>query len=110
MSGDEPGELFGEQGATSAPPAHTTGLLPSQEIRALMRAREVRALQEIGEDQIQPASLDLRLGSEAWRVRSSFLPGPGPASRTGSAAFGMHRIDLARRRGAGEGLRLRRSA
>ena len=95
MSGDEPGELFGEQGATSAPPAHTTGLLPSQDIRALVRAREVQALEEIGEDQIQPASLDLRLGSEAWRVRSSFLSGPGASVEDRIEAFGMHRIDLA---------------
>src|SRR5690606_11838095 len=32
-------------------------------------------------DQVQPASLDLRLGSTAWRVRASFLP--GPATRVG---------------------------
>src|SRR4249920_3785421 len=29
------------------------------------------------ESQIQPASLDLRLGEVAYRVRASFLPGPG---------------------------------
>ena len=96
MSGDEPGELFGEQGPTSAPPAHTTGLLPSQDIRALIRAREVRAAEDIGEEQIQPASLDLRLGAIAWRVRSSFLPGPGARVDDRMAAFGMHRIDLSR--------------
>lgn len=94
MSGDEPGELLGEQAATSAPSAHTTGLLPSQEIRALIGAREVRAAEDIGEEQIQPASLDLRLGSEAWRVRSSFLPGPGASVEDRIGAFGMHRIDL----------------
>jgi dCTP deaminase len=94
VSADEPGELFGEQGATSAPPAHTTGLLPSQDIRALVRAREVQALEDIGEGQIQPASLDLRLGAEAWRVRSSFLPGPGASVEDRIEAFGMHRIDL----------------
>ena len=27
--------------------------------------------------QIQPASLDLRLGAKAWRVQASFLPGAG---------------------------------
>lgn len=75
-------------------PPHTTGLLPSQEIRALIGAREIRAVQEIHEDQIQPASLDLRLASEAWRVRSSFLPGPGASVEGRLAAFGMHRIDL----------------
>ncbi len=84
----------GEEGAKSAPPAHTTGLLPSQEIRALIGAREIRASQEIREEQIQPASLDLRLGSQAWRVRSSFLPGPGTSVEDRLASFGMHRIDL----------------
>lgn len=84
----------GEEGARSANPLHTTGLLPSQEIRALIGAREIRAVQEIHEDQIQPASLDLRLASEAWRVRSSFLPGPGASVEGRLAAFGMHRVDL----------------
>jgi dCTP deaminase len=43
--------------------------------------------------QIQPASLDLRLGREAFRVRASFLPGAAPlAERLGE--FEMHRIDL----------------
>jgi dCTP deaminase len=27
-------------------------------------------------EQVQPASLDLRLGASAWRVRAGFLPGP----------------------------------
>jgi dCTP deaminase len=94
VSGEESGELFGEQGVMSTPLAHTTGLLPSQEIRALIRAREVEAPEEIGEDQIQPASLDLRLGAEAWRVRSSFLPGPGASVEERIRAFAMHRIDL----------------
>ena len=84
----------GDKGARSAMPPHTTGLLPSQEIRALIGAREIRAVQEIHEDQIQPASLDLQLASEAWRVRSSFLPGPGASVEGRLAAFGMHRIDL----------------
>ena len=34
-------------------------------------------------DQVQPASLDLRLGERAWRVRASFLPGSGARSPTG---------------------------
>jgi dCTP deaminase len=94
VSGDEPGELFGEEGATSAPVAHTTGLLPSQEIRALIRAREIQALHEIGADQVQPASLDLRLGAEAWRVRASFLPGPHSRVEERLGAFGMHQFQL----------------
>jgi dCTP deaminase len=43
--------------------------------------------------QIQPASLDLRLGAEAFRVRASFLPGAAAlADRLGD--YEMHRIDL----------------
>ncbi len=79
----------------AAPPAYSTGLLPAQEIRALVRAREVQAACEIDEAQIQPASLDLRLGDEAWRVRASFLPGPEATVAERLAAFGMHRISLA---------------
>jgi dCTP deaminase len=54
------------------------GLLPRQRIRALIHHRKmVQASVEIEEGQIQPASLDLRLGSKAYRVRASFLPGLG---------------------------------
>ncbi len=50
------------------------GILPSQEIRELIRNGKVRARAEISEDQIQPASIDLRLSDKAYRLRSSFLP------------------------------------
>ncbi len=53
----------------------TTGTLPSQTIRELIRIGRIIAAPEIGEDQIQPASIDLRLGPVAYRVRASFLPG-----------------------------------
>jgi len=52
------------------------GLLPRQRIRALIAHRKlVRAAPDIEESQLQPASLDLRLGARAFRVRASFLPG-----------------------------------
>jgi dCTP deaminase len=41
----------------------------------MVREREITAVQDIVDDQIQPASLDLRLGKQAYRVRASFLPG-----------------------------------
>ena len=54
----------------------STGLLPAQLLRAAVRGGgEVLAAAPIGEDQIQPASIDLRLGEVAYRVRASFLPG-----------------------------------
>lgn len=51
------------------------GILPRQEIRKLIQRRRIRGLAEIETSQLQPASLDLRLGSRAYRVRASFLPG-----------------------------------
>jgi dCTP deaminase len=53
------------------------GILPRQRIRTLIRRKMIQASVEIDESQIQPASLDLRLGSKAYRVPASFLPGKG---------------------------------
>ncbi|MCU0838289.1 MAG: 2'-deoxycytidine 5'-triphosphate deaminase [Rhodospirillales bacterium] len=92
-AGEEPG-LFGEAGEAAAAARHATGLVPSQEIRAMIRGREIIAAADIGEEQIQPASLDLRLGPVAYRVRASFLPGPTATVMERIDAFGMHRIDL----------------
>jgi dCTP deaminase len=50
------------------------GILPSQEIMDLVRTGKILASDEIGEDQIQPSSIDLRLGPTAYRIRASFLP------------------------------------
>ena len=52
-----------------------TGIIPYQGIRALINEKMINALPEIEDDQLQPASLDLRLGPRAYRVRASFLPG-----------------------------------
>jgi len=57
--------------------AGTTGILPYQALAHMVRARAVKGVpQPIEPDQLQPASLDLRLGRTAYRVRASFLPGP----------------------------------
>lgn len=55
--------------------AKNCGLLPCQHIQALKNRKKIRAAADLQPDQIQPASLDLRLGRVAWRVRASFLPG-----------------------------------
>ncbi|MCC6889499.1 MAG: 2'-deoxycytidine 5'-triphosphate deaminase [Hyphomicrobiales bacterium] len=61
-------------------PLHLTvdqrGILPDAMIGALIRDGAIIAEYEFVQDQIQPASLDLRLGDIAYRVRASFLPGP----------------------------------
>ena len=54
----------------------TTGIFPSQRLRKMIEDEHVASLEPITQDQIQPASLDLRLGKRAYRVRASFLPGP----------------------------------
>jgi dCTP deaminase len=51
------------------------GILPWQEIRNLVRTGRIGASVEIPESQIQPASVDLRLGPIAYRVQASFLRG-----------------------------------
>ncbi len=80
--------------AASATAARATGVLPSHVLRELVRGGEVSASNPITEDQIQPASIDLRLGPVAHRVRASFLPGPDASVADRIAQLGMHEIDL----------------
>ena len=87
-------DLFPDPGAGSQEPMRGTGILPVQEIRALIRDKHIVAAAEITEDQIQPASVDLRLGSTAYRVRASFLPGPDLKVKEKIAVLGMHEVDL----------------
>ena len=55
--------------------AHEKGILPDRMIAALAKAGGILPTYDFTPDQIQPASLDLRLGEVAFRVRASFLPG-----------------------------------
>ena len=71
---DTNGKLFPHD--SEVVPARNTGVLPSQVLQGLVHSRVISALPDIEPDQIQPASLDLRLGRKAYRVRASFLPGP----------------------------------
>ena len=70
------------------------GVLPSQTLRAMIAAGQIRAETPILPAQLQPASLDLRLGQTAWRVRASFLAGQGRSVTERLADFAMHRVDL----------------
>lgn len=56
--------------------ARRPGILPFQHLRTLVRQGAMQAEAPITPEQIQPASLDLRLGSKAYRLLSSFLPEP----------------------------------
>lgn len=71
------------------------GILPRQAIRALIDAGGVVADEPVRADQLQPASLDLRLGSRAHRVRASFLPAAGEAIAEKLATVTLHTINLA---------------
>ncbi|MEM6497550.1 MAG: 2'-deoxycytidine 5'-triphosphate deaminase, partial [Pseudomonadota bacterium] len=53
------------------------GILPAQALKALIEQGKIALAEPLGTKQLQPASLDLRLGTSAFRVRASFLPGPG---------------------------------
>ena len=72
----------------------STGVLPSQALREAIARGEISADPAIAEPQIQPASLDLRLGEFAYRVRASFLPGRRASVRHKVEELAMHRIDL----------------
>ena len=70
-----------------------TGILPCQGIETLIATGAITSATAFDADQVQPASLDLRLGARGWRVRASFLPGKRlVADRI--ADVSMHTIDL----------------
>ena len=53
------------------------GILTDRMIAEMTQAGHILPSAPFADDQVQPASLDLRLGPIAYRVRASFLPGPG---------------------------------
>ncbi|MEM9716575.1 MAG: 2'-deoxycytidine 5'-triphosphate deaminase, partial [Pseudomonadota bacterium] len=71
-----------------------TGVLPSQHIATMIDRGEIVMIEPPVENQIQPASLDLRLGNVAYRLRASFLPGSGHRVADRLQHFKMHEIDL----------------
>ena len=97
MSASNQSQIAFENGpelpAAEAQP-RTTGILPSQEISNLIARGHIRATPAINPDHIQPASLDLRLGDIAHRVRASFLPGPNATVADKIKDLRMARIDL----------------
>ncbi|WP_394177182.1 2'-deoxycytidine 5'-triphosphate deaminase [Yoonia maritima] len=72
----------------------TPGVLADHQIRSLIAEGHIGATAPITDAQIQPASLDLRLGSTAYRVRASFLAGRSRKVKDRLADFKMHEIDL----------------
>lgn len=72
----------------------SAGVLPSQSIRELIQQKRVTADKPVTEEQIQPASLDLRLGDMAHRVQASFLPGRSATVEERVRDLRMSRLDL----------------
>ncbi|NNE58034.1 MAG: 2'-deoxycytidine 5'-triphosphate deaminase [Hellea sp.] len=72
----------------------TIGILPRQAIKALIKSRAIAAVDSIEPAQIQPASLDLRLGDTAYRLRASFLPGEDRNVLDCLQDMVMHEIDM----------------
>lgn len=70
------------------------GILPAEAIAALKASGAISCRKALDDDQIQPASLDLRLGKTAWRIRASFLPGAGVSVKDRLEDLALHDFDL----------------
>ncbi|MGH9606858.1 MAG: 2'-deoxycytidine 5'-triphosphate deaminase [Terracidiphilus sp.] len=87
---DDAPEIDGAQ----EPSASKSGILPAQNIRELIDRGCIEADSAIEDGQIQPASMDLRLGPVAYRVQASFLPGKFSKVEKRIKALQMAEIDL----------------
>lgn len=72
----------------------SSGVLPCQEIARLRAQGVVDSDRSFDPDQIQPASLDLRLGSRGWRILASFLPGRKNKVNDKLPSLNLHELDL----------------
>jgi len=81
---EAPGNIYGQR---------STGILPSHILRRVLARKMIVAADAIEDVQIQPASIDLRLGTTAYRVRASFLPGASTVQEK-LETLSSHAIDL----------------
>ncbi|MEO0566355.1 MAG: 2'-deoxycytidine 5'-triphosphate deaminase [Pseudomonadota bacterium] len=70
------------------------GVQSDTQIKAMIESGQIKAEFNVSEGQIQPASLDLRLGQTAYRVRASFLAGRNSKVADRLRDFTMHKVDL----------------
>lgn len=70
------------------------GILVDRQIDALIAEGAIGAGTPFLEGQVQPASLDLRLGEKAYRIRASFLAGKGATVAERLKDIALHEIDL----------------
>jgi dCTP deaminase len=71
------------------------GLFGRQKIRAMIGRKLIRSETPLEPSQLQPASLDLRISKEAYRVRASFLPGRGSSVRDRLQSLNAEPVSLA---------------
>ncbi|MDD9920978.1 MAG: 2'-deoxycytidine 5'-triphosphate deaminase [Boseongicola sp.] len=71
-----------------------TGVLPDSALKRMISEGAISAVPDVIDEQLQPASLDLRLGTKAYRVRASFLAQDGATISDRLNEFVMHEIDL----------------
>jgi len=71
------------------------GLFGKQKLKAMVGRGLIWAEAGIESAQYQPASLDLRISREAYRVRASFLPGPGSSVGDRLKALNAEPVSLA---------------
>ena len=78
----------------ATPLTRSTGILASQTLVAMATAGKISSDLPITDSQIQPASLDLRLGAIAYRVQASFLPGPSSTVLNKLKTLEMHQFPI----------------
>ena len=71
-----------------------SGILPANRIRSMVDDGQIILSKKLDDDQIQPASLDLRLGKTAYRVQASFLPGAHKTVDQRLLELSLHKVDL----------------
>ena len=79
---------------TDLQPGTADGILPVQELERCFEAGYIASATPLADGQIQPASLDLRLGRRAWRIQASFLPGLNQTVQDKIEKFAMYPLDL----------------
>jgi dCTP deaminase len=77
-------------------PVQQSGVLPSQALEQMIASGGIRSRSPILPEQVQPSSLDLRLGAEAYRVRASFLAAGSATVTSKLEQYRLHTLDLTR--------------
>jgi len=71
-----------------------SGILPDHLIKTLIIRKKLLSINEIKKEQIQPASLDLRLGKKAYRIRASFIPSKGKTLKECASDLIDHEFEI----------------